>query len=255
MSFSIDFEELPYDLYKILNLSKNCTLSEIKKEYKKAVIKYHPDKNNNVDEDFFSYISIAYKVLSNPQHRQAYDEWNEWKNDHENLKANFKKQENITLKKNFSQIEKELNQKHGFNTSDVSPLSLAETASKLNELKNNRNNITIPDYNIKDVNQGFEKVKQNPEQFQQELVPYSGEIMEYTPNSSNFASLDDIGTLYKEGEDLKEKNLSSMNVAFKVQHKIDYVESNKSFEERMKEYNSQTEQLKKILPKPKKNIF
>lgn len=255
MSFSIDFEELPYDLYKILNLEKDCTMKEIKKNYKKAVLQYHPDKNNNVDEEFFSYISVAYKILSNPQNRQAYDEWMNWKNDHEDLKVNFRKQEPVSFKKNFNQVEAELNKKHGFNPNQINPLSKDETSHKLKQLQNARNNISVPTYNIKNVNDAFDKVKTNSTEFKQEVIPYSGDIMEYTPNSNNFASLDDIGTLYKEGEDLKEKNLSSMNNAFRVQHKINYVEDNRSFEDRMKDYNNQTKSLNEILPKPKKKTL
>lgn len=255
MSFSIDFEELPYDLYKILNLEKDCTMKEIKKNYKKAVLQYHPDKNNNVDEDFFSYISVAYKILSNPQNRQAYDEWKNWKNDHEDLKFNFRKQDPVSFKKKFDQVEAELNKKHGFNPNQINPLSKDETSNKLKHLQSARNNISVPNYNIKNVNDAFDKVKTNPTEFKQEVIPYSGDIMEYTTNSNNFASLDDIGTLYKEGEDLKEKNLSSMNNAFGVQHKINYVEDNRSFEDRMKDYNNQTKSLNKILPKPKKKTL
>ncbi|AEX61485.1 putative J domain-containing protein [Megavirus courdo7] len=33
--------------YDILEINKNATLQDIKKSYKKLVIKYHPDKNLN----------------------------------------------------------------------------------------------------------------------------------------------------------------------------------------------------------------
>jgi len=34
------------DYYRILDVSKDATLSLIKKNYKIKVLKYHPDKNN-----------------------------------------------------------------------------------------------------------------------------------------------------------------------------------------------------------------
>ena len=33
------------DLYGILELNNNCTKSDIRKSYKKLILKYHPDKH------------------------------------------------------------------------------------------------------------------------------------------------------------------------------------------------------------------
>ena len=53
------------DLYKILGITKNSTLSEVKKAFKSLSIKYHPDKNNDEDiKDIYTKIVNAYEVLS-----------------------------------------------------------------------------------------------------------------------------------------------------------------------------------------------
>jgi DnaJ family protein C protein 7 len=63
------------DYYKILELTKSCTDDEIKKGYKKAALKWHPDKNSSTEETkteaekIFKDIGEAYSVLSDPQKR------------------------------------------------------------------------------------------------------------------------------------------------------------------------------------------
>lgn len=65
------------DYYAVLGLSRNCSDDEIRKAYKKAAIRYHPDKNkgDRVAEENFKRISEAFSVLSDQQKRAAYDRW------------------------------------------------------------------------------------------------------------------------------------------------------------------------------------
>lgn len=65
------------DYYAVLGLSRNCSDDEIRKAYKKAAIRYHPDKNkgDRVAEENFKRISEAFGVLSDQQKRAAYDRW------------------------------------------------------------------------------------------------------------------------------------------------------------------------------------
>lgn len=59
------------DYYKILNVNLDCSKEEIKKNYHKLCLKYHPDKNDG-DDIHFKKINEAYETLSNDKKRKIY---------------------------------------------------------------------------------------------------------------------------------------------------------------------------------------
>ena len=59
------------DLYKLLELSPDCTSEEIKHAYRTLAQIHHPDKGG--DEETFKKIKMAYEILSDPQRRANYD--------------------------------------------------------------------------------------------------------------------------------------------------------------------------------------
>jgi len=63
------------DLYKILEIDKNASESDIKKAYRTMAKKYHPDKNpdNKEAEQKFKDVAEAYEVLSDPNKKARYD--------------------------------------------------------------------------------------------------------------------------------------------------------------------------------------
>ncbi|HPF30970.1 MAG TPA: molecular chaperone DnaJ [Candidatus Saccharibacteria bacterium] len=62
------------DYYEILGISKSASADEIKKAYRKAAVKYHPDKDGG-NEEKFKEINEAYEVLKDNQKRQRYDQF------------------------------------------------------------------------------------------------------------------------------------------------------------------------------------
>ncbi len=65
------------DYYEVLGVERNANADDIKKAYRKAAIKYHPDKNpgDKEAEEKFKEAAEAYDVLSNPDNRARYDQF------------------------------------------------------------------------------------------------------------------------------------------------------------------------------------
>ncbi|MBD3296170.1 MAG: molecular chaperone DnaJ, partial [Candidatus Omnitrophica bacterium] len=67
------------DYYELLEVTRDASTDQIKKAYRKAALKYHPDKNpgNKEAEEKFKEISHAYDILADPQKRGQYDQFGE----------------------------------------------------------------------------------------------------------------------------------------------------------------------------------
>merc|ERR1740117_1728110 len=61
--------------YNLLGVSKTASEDEIKKAYKKAAMKHHPDRGG--DDAIFKTIARAYNVLSTPEKKAVYDQHGE----------------------------------------------------------------------------------------------------------------------------------------------------------------------------------
>ena len=63
------------DYYKILEIGKDASESEIKKAYRKLALQHHPDKNcgDSDAEVKFKEIGEAYAILGDPAKKQRYD--------------------------------------------------------------------------------------------------------------------------------------------------------------------------------------
>ena len=67
-------ENLP-DYYTILQISKNASQNEIKKQFRLLAKKWHPDKKQSNDaEEKMAQINMAYEVLSDHKRRKMYDQ-------------------------------------------------------------------------------------------------------------------------------------------------------------------------------------
>lgn len=59
--------------YEILRVSRDATLDEIKKVYRKLAMRYHPDRGGSENEEKFKEAKEAYENLSDPIKRAEHD--------------------------------------------------------------------------------------------------------------------------------------------------------------------------------------
>ncbi len=67
---------MPRDYYADLGVNKNASAEEIKEAYKRLAKQFHPDVSKEKDaEEKFKHVNEAYRVLSDPQKRQNFDQF------------------------------------------------------------------------------------------------------------------------------------------------------------------------------------
>ncbi len=72
---------IEFDYYEVLEVSRDASVEEIKKAYRKLAMKYHPDrtKGDKDSEKKFKQINEAYSCLVDEQKRKQYDMfWKSW---------------------------------------------------------------------------------------------------------------------------------------------------------------------------------
>jgi curved DNA-binding protein len=61
------------DYYEMLQISPNADPETIHRVYRILAQRYHPDNGETCDPELFHHLTVAYRVLSDPEQRAAYD--------------------------------------------------------------------------------------------------------------------------------------------------------------------------------------
>ena len=235
----IDFNTMKYNLYEILNVSPQTEESKIKKSFMKLIKNFHPDKNSELEEEIYYHIILANQILLNKDSRKKYDNYltdrsntfNELKNNFDKTIKNTKNTDtpngdNISI---FNNKFEELNKKHGYN--------------------NNTSNIVCFDNSI--FNEMFNDIfninKSDTGKFKDVLIRYEGNPSELSTYviGEHYTNLCDLDKLYIE-DSVQSAHFSSLDNAFSLQSINVNNEQKKSYNDKIKEYQSQTELIKNM---------
>lgn len=221
----VNFEELKYNLYELLNIPKNSNIKQIKKAYRALIIQFHPDKASKLEEEIFHNITIAYSVLSDENERFNYDLFllnktkiktdNELKQSYknENVKSYFKLNKTEAMKEYLNKSNK-LEEKHN--------LGIKIKKESIGEKIKSRDNIKVKREKIKekDLNKVFIERKKNGE-LSNQLIKLEDKIVSYEDNdNSNYMSIKDYEKLYDE-DSIQTKSYSSLDRAFLLHPEMD----------------------------------
>lgn len=255
----IDFNNLKYNLYEILNIPTNSDDVKIKKSFMKIIKNFHPDKNSELEEDIYYHIILANQILLNKESRKKYDEFtlgtaetfhelkNSFKKTIQDVEQFFpSKDDSKTLYENKLQ---ELNKKHNFSEND----SVGSIMERFNKIKEKRgyDEFQIEKEEFKSVdefNNKFNNYKEEGGKFRDQIVEYKGNPAELSTYvvGENYTNLNDLDKLYLE-DSVQSSKYSSLDRAFMLQPKLQN-NSIISVDDRMKEYQNYTDSYKNMKP-------
>ena len=247
---NIDFNDLKYNLYHLLNVNSNCTFRKIKKAYKKLIIQFHPDKSTNLEEEIFYNISLAYQILKDENLRKKYDNWllikSETKNQI-NLKQSFLN-EKESLKSyfpstnrdafyNYNKIIDKKNKIHGID--NYQEFNVQNKYKNKEKDRLNMEKIKYKKYKDEnDFNNSFKNIKSNNNVIRKsnnKLVCYQKSEIQ-----NNYSMNDNYDKLYTNGSVIDE-SYTSLDLAFLLHPEIFF--KKETTKEKIKKYKNDTMKL------------
>jgi curved DNA-binding protein CbpA len=222
------FNNLEFNLYELLDLPISCSVEDIKKQFKKIVKRFHPDKISELEEKLYYNITIANHILSNEESRLKYNEWLLKSNkSHSALKNNFGKElddmkqyfpSNVKeAQTGFIQASSYLKKRHGDFQEDNRKIS--SIYKEKEKLRSNIPNISKENFSdMKDFNKRFVERKINGT-YNNTLVKSDNNIVPFQFKSSNFAELKDFDNMY-----VKDTSLNYIFSLLPMNDTIDYGE-------------------------------
>jgi curved DNA-binding protein CbpA len=202
--------ELKYNLYEVLGVSKSASEEEIKYNYTQLIKTFHPDRSSKLSLDIYHHILSAGSILLDKYKRKTYNNIVENStNTFNDLKSNSNDNlNNVKYIRSYAEINKELDDVHGYSN------AIKYSYKPIDELyyceKNKRDSSSGPRIlNEDDIKQIKKEIASHT------ITEYKGPIMEQSSTiiGNEYTLLEDAGILYKE-DNIVTPYFTSINLVF-----------------------------------------
>lgn len=250
----MDFNELEFNLYELLNLPSNCTTSDVKKQFRMIVKKFHPDKISELEEKIYYNITLANHILSKQETKEKYDDWlNHQQKDFNYLKNSFK---NSNVEEYFPKDRREANigflrdsqillKRHGNIKEDTKSFD-----KRIKNLNSNRENLKGPTRenfrNTDHFNYEFDSRKENGA-YSDKIIKYENDKIipyEHHKKGLKYVDLRDFDKLYV-NDTIQTDSFTSLNRAFGLQPVMKNTKG-ENISKNISEYKKLSEELQNL---------
>lgn len=203
--------ELKYNLYEILGVSKSASEEEIKYNYTQLIKTFNPDRSSKLSLDIYHHILSAGSILLDKHKRKTYNNIIENNtNTFNDLKSNSTNNniDKVKYIRTYQESNKELDDIHGYSN------AVQYKYKPIDELyyyeKNKRESFEGP-RNLSD--EDIKKIKNEISTHM--ITEYKGPIMEQSSIiiGNEYTLLEDAGILYKE-DNIITPYFTSINLVF-----------------------------------------
>jgi len=247
---SLDFRNLKFNLYELLNVNSNATAEQINHSYRHIIKKFHPDKGKltKLEEDIYYEITFAHHILSDSDKRFKYDNYlkvyNSQKQNNSNNYSNIKQESSKYFPdtkeeafKSYLKQSENLYKRHG--NVNVPKGKLTKLLQEKSKERESMKPISKEIYRgTDDFNNTFENRK-NGGEYSDNIINYDGGNIipfELGKSTLNLTSLNNFHNMYT-NDTVRDRNMTSLSHAFLLQpHKE--IDEDFDYEEKISGYTN-----------------
>lgn len=253
-----------YDFYAILEVTPKDSVETLRAQYKKMLLKYHPDKRKALDDttaahfaEQFRLVASGFRILSNPELRRTYNELRDKKR---------KRVVDLVLEKGDReevQVEQKEDAEKVLASEKVEPMSQSDFAAALSKMRNEEvvveRDFRLHKFNHEVFHNVFnEKLEYEAKELNGEndmqvaswssvFDPANNNIYGFTADDqTNQLAMDNLRG-WEQDDASSGAAFAPLDSAFSLQRQESYIDD-RTMEQRLHDYNRITSEIEQTIP-------